>query len=58
MSDICFIVVSLVGTRGSLRLFWIIPMACSIAFTPAGFPSTKSSLNSSANLWCMSRACW
>ena len=43
-------VVMRVGTKGRRSLFSTIPMAFSMALTPAGLPSTKRSLKSSANL--------
>ena len=42
-------VVMRVGTKGRRRRFFIIPIMLSMAFTPAGLPSTKSSLNNSVN---------
>lgn len=50
MAEIFSMVVRRVGTNGRRSWFSIMPMACSMALTPAGFPSTNSSLNSSANL--------
>ena len=50
MVEIRSIVVRRVGTRGRRRTFSIMPISCNMAFTPAGLPSTKSSLNSSVNL--------
>ena len=44
-------VVSRVGTRGSLSTFSIMPISWSMAFTPAGLPSTKRRLKRSVNLW-------
>lgn len=44
MSAIFCLVATLVGTRGSRSTFSIMPMSLSSAFTPAGLPSTKSSL--------------
>jgi hypothetical protein len=42
-------VVMRVGTNGRRKRFLIIPIILSIAFTPAGLPSTKSNLKSSVN---------
>lgn len=50
MAEIFSMVVRRVGTNGRRSWFSIMPMACSMALTPAGLPSTNSSLNSSANL--------
>ena len=50
ISEICFIVVRRVGIKGRRNWFCIIPISDSMAFTPAGFPSTKSNLNNSVNL--------
>ena len=47
MEEIFSIVVKRVGTNGRRNWFSIIPMACNMAFTPAGLPSTNNSLNSS-----------
>ena len=44
MSAIFCFVVMVVGTNGRRSTFSIIPMSLSRAFTPAGLPSTKSSL--------------
>ena len=44
---IAAIVVILVGTSGRRKTFSIIPMLLSIAFTPAGLPSTNRRLNNS-----------
>lgn len=43
------LVVIRVGTRGRRSSFSMNPIALSTHFTPAGFPSTKSRLNSSVN---------
>ena len=43
-------VVIRVGTKGRRSLFSINPITFSIAFTPAGLPSTNSKLNNSVNL--------
>lgn len=44
MSAIFCLVVMVVGTNGRRSTFSIIPMSLSRAFTPAGLPSTNSSL--------------
>ena len=45
-----------VGTSGSRKTFFIMPISCSIALTPAGLPSTNSKPKRSVNRWCISRA--
>ncbi len=49
-------VLILVGTNGSRNSFLIRPNACSVHFTPAGFPSTNNRLNNSLNHQCIGRA--